>query len=185
MKSGAVRLYTTTAEGKELTLDILAAGHLFGEIGSLVTDSNIYAVTLEDSVICTMEYEQFKLILRQNPEIAIAFIELMSKRVQEVEQFLEHMAYSSVRKRLLFLLYKLSEKFGEPPMGEAAAREKSEWVQLNIELTHQELASMTGNIRETITETLNVLTAEGILEKSGPRKPLLINTARLKGALEV
>lgn len=34
VKSGAVRLYTMSMEGKELTLDVLAAGHLFGEIGA-------------------------------------------------------------------------------------------------------------------------------------------------------
>lgn len=183
VKSGTVRLYSVTAEGKELTLDVLGTGHIFGDIGSLVSDHNVHAIALEESVICTMDYEQFKFLLREKPELGIRFIEIMSARIKEVEELLEHMAYSSVRKRLLFLLYKLSTKFAENSGTEAEGAGQTEWVKLKVELTHQELASMTGNIRETVTETLNQLMAEGILKKNGSRKALWIHTERLKKAL--
>lgn len=183
VKSGAVRLYTITAEGRELTLDVLAAGHLFGEIGSLVSDSSVYAVTLEDSIICTMDYEQFRGLISEKPQLGITFIEIMSARIKEVEELLGHMAYSSVRHRLLFLLNKLAGKFGASLDGQAGDAEQTEWVELKVELTHQELASMMGSIRETVTETLNLLAAEGILKKNGGRKPLWINPDRLKRAL--
>jgi len=183
VKSGAVRLYTITAEGKELTLDVLAAGHLFGEIGSLVSDSSVYAVTLEESIICTMDYGQFKWLIREKPQLGITFIEIMSARIKEVEELLGHMAYSSVRQRLLYLLYKLMNKFGGSPDGQEGDAVQTEWVELKVELTHQELASMTGSIRETVTEALNLLAAEGILKKNRGRKPLWINSDRLKRAL--
>ncbi|WP_420799713.1 Crp/Fnr family transcriptional regulator [Paenibacillus mesophilus] len=183
VKSGAVRLYSMTAEGRELTLDVLAAGHLFGEIGSLVSESSMYAVTLEDSIICTIDYEQFKSLLREKPELSIKFIEIMSARIKEVEELLEHMAYSSVRIRLLYLLHKLANKFGENSIGKESEAVQHDWIKLGVELTHQELASMTGCIRETVTETLNRLAAEGILIKSGVRQPLWVHIDRLKDEL--
>ena len=58
-----------------------------------------------------------------------------------MEELLEYMAYGSVRERLLLLLHKLASKFS--PGSEAA----QDWMPLEIELTHQELATMTGSIR--------------------------------------
>jgi len=184
VKSGKVRLYKLTDGGRELTIDILGVGNIFGEVGSFTTGTqNIYAVTLEESHICTIDHVKFKRIIREKPDLALRFIEMVSVRLKEVEELLEHMAYASVRKRLLFLLYKLSEKFqADLPLLEGDAPER-EWTRLDVELTHQELASLTGSTRETITEILNALAAEGILKKGRLRKPLEIRIDRLKAEL--
>ncbi len=116
-------------------------------------------------------------LLRENFKIALHFIEIISTRLKEVEEMMEHMAYGSVRKRLLFLLHKLSEKFGSGTT--------QEWIELEVKLTHQELASMMGSIRETVSEQLTQLAAEGIVSKEGLRKPLRVHPERLKMAWEV
>lgn len=43
---------------------------------------------------------------------------------------------------------------------------------------------MMGCIRETVTETLHELTAEGVVKKAGLRKPLWLHQERLREALE-
>ncbi|UOK57686.1 Crp/Fnr family transcriptional regulator [Bacillus sp. OVS6] len=114
IKSGNVRLYKLSEGGKEFTIDILGTGHVFGEIGSFTTGSeNMYAETWEDSIICTIDKNQFEKIIHDRPSVSLKFIEMVSNRLKEVEELLEYMAYSSVRKRLLFLLHKLAVKFGE------------------------------------------------------------------------
>ncbi|MBD0382200.1 Crp/Fnr family transcriptional regulator [Paenibacillus sedimenti] len=185
VKSGTVRLYKLTEDGKELTLDVLGAGHLFGEIGSFTTGSdNTYAETLEDSVICTIDNEQFKDLIRERPVMALKFIEIVSSRLREVQEMLEHLAYGSVRKRLLFLLYKLSQKFGvRSPIAEGGKGD-AVWLDLNVKLTHEELASMLGSIRETVTHLINEFAAEGIVKKSGSRRSLSIQPESLKTALQ-
>lgn len=183
VKSGVVRLYHITGEGKELTIDLLGTGNLFGEIASFAAgDPHTYAVTIEDAVICSIDHVQFRQVMTERPELALRFIEIISARLKEVEELLERMAYGSVRQRLLFLLHKLSEKFKRDiPVREEGA--DPSWVQLEVELTHQELASMTGSIRETVTAMMNELAAEGIVRKEGPRKRLWIHADRLKAAL--
>ncbi|MFE5321245.1 Crp/Fnr family transcriptional regulator [Paenibacillus sp. NPDC056579] len=182
IKSGTVRLYRVTESGKELTVDLLGAGHLFGEIGSFTTGSGgFYAETAEDSVICTIGKGQFEQLITERPQLALTFIEIVSSRLKEVEELLEQMAYGSVKRRLLFLLQKLSDKFGsEPGTGE----EEHGWVELNVTLTQQELATMTGSIRETVADLLNGLASEGIVKKAGQRKPLRIHAERLSAALQ-
>lgn len=177
IKSGTVRLYKITEEGKELTLDILGTGHLFGEITSFRTGVPLFAVTMEDSVICEMDSEQFRKVITEKPELALKYIEIVTARLQETEDMLEYMAYGSVRKRLLFLFNKLVTKFNSGP------RSDGEWIPFPVEMTHQELASMTGSIRETVTPILNQLVDEGILRKEGNRKPYWIHRSRLQAAL--
>ena len=177
IKSGKVRLYKLTAEGKELTLDILGAGHLFGEMTSFHTGSAMFAITMEDSVICEIESRQFRRLIGEKPDLALKYIELVTGRLKEMEELLEYMAYGSVRERLLFLLHKLASKFS--PGSEAA----QDWMPLEIELTHQELATMTGSIRETVTPIINQLVSEGVLRKEGARKPYSIHRSRLEAAI--
>ncbi len=181
IKSGKVRLYRLTESGKELTVDILETGHVFGEIGTFTTGSeNLYAEAWEDSVICRIDREQFEKIIRENPSISLKLLEIISSRLKEVEELLEYMAYSSTRKRLLFLLNKLTEKFGDKLSSNSA----EEWAALDIYITHQELASMMGSIRETVTALLNEFNAEGIVRKSGRRGTMEVHSVRLKCALK-
>ncbi|MGG4495914.1 Crp/Fnr family transcriptional regulator [Brevibacillus reuszeri] len=183
VKSGMVRLYKLSEGGKELTVDLLRVGHIFGEIGSFtISSENMYAEAWEDCVICTINKPQFEQLMREKPELALHFIEIISTRLKEVEEMMEHMAYGSVRKRLLYLLHKLSEKFGSGfSMGENEDTDRK-WIELEVKLTHQELASIMGSIRETVTEQLTELAAEGIVSKEGQRKPLRVHPERLKMA---
>ncbi|WP_394138943.1 Crp/Fnr family transcriptional regulator [Cytobacillus oceanisediminis] len=181
IKSGKVRLYRLTESGKEFTVDILETGHVFGEIGTFTTGSeNLYAETWEDSVICRIDRVQFEKIICENPSIALKLLEIISSRLKEVEELLEYMAYSSVKKRLLFLLNKLTEKFGD----KLSSRSPGDWIALDIHITHQELAMMMGSIRETVTALLNELNAEGIVRKAGRRGTIEVHVARLKCALK-
>jgi CRP-like cAMP-binding protein len=183
VKSGAVRLYTLTEGGKEFTVDVLTDGDMFGDTGSFTMESGTFAVALEESIICKWDYERFTEIIREKPELAIKYIEMISVRLREVEELLEYMAYSNVKQRLLFLLYKLSLKFGVNPGIEDSEGEAG-WVKLDVDVTHQELASMAGSIRETVTEMLSQFAAEGIIRKTGYRKPMWIQTERLLESLK-
>lgn len=93
---------------------------------------------------------------------------------------MEQMASGTVRSKLLFLLHRLSEKFGEPLYDDTP----TEWIQLGVKVTHKELANMIGSIRETVTEGLNHFISEGIINKTNTRGYFLVHCERLKEALE-
>jgi len=55
-------------------------------------------------------------------------------------------------------------------------------TRLDIELTHQELASMIGSARETVTATLSALSRDRTVETG--RKEILINKRKAAAALQ-
>lgn len=67
------------------------------------------------------------------------------------------MCIGDVRYRTLFLLPKLSEKSG--------TRDK-EWQSLNMKITHEDIATMVGSSRETISLLMSKLKKEGLLKKA-------------------
>lgn len=179
VKSGMVRLYRISKTGKELTVDLLGEGNIFGEIELFTTWSDgLYAETVEDSIICSIDKVQFEEVVKAHPVLGLKMIEIISLRLKEVEEMLELMAYGSVRKRLLYLLYKLSQKFGRKGDTDEG------WVQLEVKLTHQELASTAGSIRETVTEQLKNFESEGLISKDGLRSPISVQPERIVRAME-
>lgn len=183
VKEGTVKLYKLSDGGKELTVDLLGTGHIFGEIGSFTTGSeNLYAAAWEDAVICSIDREQFEGILSAKPALAFVFIEALASRLKEMEEMLEHMAYGSVRKRVLYLLGKLQHKFGAENAEESGT--DAGWIRLEVRLTHQELAGMAGSIRETVTDLLGKLAAEGIVRGTGHREALQVHPGKLRAALK-
>jgi len=183
IKRGKVRMYTMTNNGKELTIDVLGSGHVFGEISLFAPGSHyIYTKAIEDSVICSIDKVQFEQIIKEKPDIALKVIKILSTRLKEMEEMMEQMAYGSVRNKLLFLLNRLSEKFGEPLYEHADG--ENEWIQLGVKVTHQELASMMGSIRETVTEILNELISEGVVNRTSTRGIFIIHLKRLKETIE-
>lgn len=179
VKSGKVRLYRLLKSGKDITVDLLGEGHVFGDAGWLANGSEgLYAEALEDSVICSIGQNQLEAMIHSNPELGMKLVGIMASRLKEMEEMLEYIAYGSVRKRLLYLLGKLSQKFGEETGGGEG------WVRLNVQLTHQELASMAGSIRETVTEQLNRFASEGLIDKGSLRPPVRVHPERLSAAIE-
>lgn len=176
-------MYTISTNGKELTVDVLGSGDVFGEISLFAPGSHlIYAKAIEDSVICSINKAQFEHMILEKPVIALKIIKILSTRLKEMEEMMEQVAYGSVRGKLLFLLNKLSIKFGEPLTNNAGV--ETDWIQLGVKVTHQELASMMGSIRETVTELLNGLISEGVLNRTSPRGFFIIHRQRLEEAIE-
>lgn len=183
IKSGKVRMYTISNDGKELTIDVLGTGHVFGEISLFAPGPHyIYSKAIEDSVICSIDKVQFEQTIMEKPDIALKIIKILSTRLKEMEEMMEQMAYGSVRNKLLFLLNRLSEKFGEPL--KEHADDENEWIQLGVKVTHQELASMMGSVRETVTELLNELISEGVVNRTSTRGFFIIHLKRLKETIE-
>ena len=78
----------------------------------------------------------------------------MGLRRQSVERRLKSLLFRSNRERLVHLLLELAEKYGHPT---------PEGTLIGIKLSHQDLASMIGSTRETVTVLLGELQAAGDL----------------------
>jgi CRP-like cAMP-binding protein len=173
LKKGQVRLYRMNKNGKQFTVDILVDGNIFGETSTLsLTDDQIYAEAMTDSYLCILGKSEFEKFIEKNPKIALKFINILSTRLKELYSLSEKIALGDVKYRILYLLLKLSEKTG---------RRKNEWQTIDMKLTHQDIASMIGSTRETVSAIISQLKKEGFIKKG---EQFAINVAKASEVIE-
>ncbi|WP_017380536.1 Crp/Fnr family transcriptional regulator [Paenisporosarcina sp. TG-14] len=158
LKKGQVRLYRMNSQGKQFTTDILVDGNVFGETESfMLTDQQTYAEAMTDCYLCTMDKGKFEDFIRTTPDVSIKLIQILSNRLKDTYDLSEKIALGDIRYRTLFLLLKMSEKSGQ--------REK-EWQTIKMKFTHEDIATMVGSSRESISLLMSKLKKEGLLKKT-------------------
>lgn len=152
---GRVRIYHLTNEGKQAILAIVDPGELFGEL-SLVGEAarDEFAEAMEPSTVVLVPREDIQTLMAECPDVALGVTRLMGMRRQRIERRLKSLLFRSNRERLIHLLVELAEKYG---------RQTDDGVVIGIKLSHQELASIIGSTRETVTVLLGELQSEGSL----------------------
>ncbi len=147
LRSGRVRLYKLSPEGRALTLVVLEPVTIFGEmtlVGQWMHDS--FAETMIESVIGLMGRNALRQILATYPQVALSFMELMGQRLRAMESKLADIAFKSVPQRLATVLLNLA---GVPNSQMSAAEPPTV-----VRYTHQQLAEMIGSYRETVTKAI-------------------------------
>lgn len=153
LKEGRIKLTRLSEEGKELTLDILEPGDIFGELtlaGEHERETN--AVALEDSLLCTINRKDFEDLLSKIPYLSLAITKWIGLRLRKIENRLEDMIFQDVRSRLISTLMELARQYGVPVQ---------KGRKITIRLSHQEIANLIGATRETVTLELNNLKKNG------------------------
>ena len=166
LKKGRVQLYRIAPNGKKLVMATLGPGAIFGEM-SLVGQGmhNTFAESMDECVLCVMSRSDVERLVQEKPEVAFRFVEALGKRLTQLEARLEDIAFKSIPARLASLLLKLNEEQGGR--------------QTVNGYTHQDLSEMLGTYRETITQTLNDLKADGLVSIAR-KQVVLLNMPRLR-----
>lgn len=156
LKEGRVKVSKLSEDGREMTLEILEPGEIFGESAIFNDDDRrtTMAEALDDAMVCIMYQNEFEEILKRQPDLAMKFTREIGSKSREMESKLEDMVFRNVPARLAHLLLKLEKKHGKKlPSG----------IKLDVTLTHLEIANLIGSTRETTTTTLNNLKDEGLI----------------------
>ncbi|MBM78999.1 MAG: transcriptional regulator [Planctomycetaceae bacterium] len=168
--SGRVKLYHITADGKQSSLAFIEAGEVFGELTVLDAGKREgFAETVSKSSIILIPGDEMRLLMEEASSVALGITRLIGFRRRSVERRLKSLMFRSNRDRLISLLLELSERYGEPtPDGSY----------LDVKLSHQDMASMIGSTRETVTLTLGELQYERLI-KIQRRRITLVNIESL------
>lgn len=175
LTSGRIRLYHVTAEGKETVLAFIDPGEIFGEL-SLFGQSQReeFAEAMEKSTVVRIPGDEMQKLMSDRPEIILQVSRLMGLRRQRIERRLKALLFRSNRDRLVYLLLELAERYGQP---------SPEGVKIGIRLSHQDMASMIGSTRETVTVLLGELQyARSLIVKR--RQIILTNLEQLADVLD-
>jgi CRP/FNR family transcriptional regulator, cyclic AMP receptor protein len=149
---GEVKAVQTTEDGKEIILAMHHAGELFGEI-SLIDGKTIPArvVAVRDSLTVIISKREF-FSLVENDRIRDRFLQILCARLRQSWEIIQMLNFNNASQRVRMLLLILSQKYGKKTDGE---------VVLNVKLTHQSIAEMTGLTRETVTRVIDKWQRDG------------------------
>ncbi len=152
---GWVKIRTYNLDGKEVTLNILGKGELFGEMAALdEVPRSTDVITLVPTIIGNMPAQDFVQLLTTEPQSGIRLAQLMARRLRQVNRRLRLRESDSVSRVADILLF-LADGQGKP--GEQGIEIPN--------LPHRELSSLSGLARETVTRVLSKLEKKGLIQR--------------------
>jgi len=153
VRSGSLRVYIMSEEGKDITLYRLLKGDMCMLSASCVLQSITFEVIVdaeEDSECCIISGPAFKQVSERNPEIRIFALETAVSRFSDVMWVMQQILFMSIDKRLAIFLH------------DEALRTGSDTIQL----TQEQIAKYIGSAREVVSRMLKYFANEGIVEVS-------------------
>ena len=156
LRQGRVKLSVLSGSGKEVAIDIIRQGEIFGEF-ALIDESVRSNMTqaLDDVSIWVFNKRDFTHLLMTLPTLAISYIRLVGDRRRRMEKKLSDITSKTVSARVCELLHDLALGISEL---ETVARDYL------VPLMHHDIASLIGASRQTTTSVLNDLERRGIIE---------------------
>lgn len=159
VKSGKVKIIKMTDDGREHIIHILGPGDLFAEV--LLFNNRPYPATAiagEDARVGIIKNTDLERLVLTNNAIALQLIKALSQRLLYAQQKIKNLALNDVTARTAETLLRLGREHG---------RQTTKGIEINLDLSRQDLASLVGTTRETVTRTLSVLKKDGLIEFDG------------------
>lgn len=157
LEKGKVKIYRSHEYGKELIINLCKQGDFFGYTALL--DESAYlesAEALEDCTIVQIPKEDFYALLNNNHGVMKRFVKLLSNEIQEKEDQLLKMAYSSVKKRVAEALLLLQKRY----------KENSD-NKFSMSISREDLANIVGTATESLIRTLSDFREDKLIEIKG------------------
>jgi len=169
--SGKIKLTKAAPDGRENLLSVHGPGEMFGELSlfdPIPRTSSATAVT--NAELAGVAHEDLRSWLTTRPEVAIHLLQALAKRLRRINEVKADLVFTDVPGRVAKALLDLAERFGVPtPAG----------IQVNHDLTQEELAQLVGASRETVNKALADFAARGWLQLAA-KSVLLTDVDRLR-----
>jgi CRP/FNR family transcriptional regulator len=155
IKSGLVKISKLSRDGREHILHVLNEGHVFAEVTLFSnTEYPATAEVLEDAEIGIIKNEDLEKVIKENPDLSLQMIKYLNKRLVEAHMKIRNLALYDTYERTAQALVKLAEDYG---------KKSSKGVNLDINISRQELANIVGTTRETVIRALTAFKKERLI----------------------
>lgn len=157
IKTGYVKIGMYDESGSEIILDILKQGDWFGEItlGASKRQGEFAVALTNDTILCNFNSKNLEEIFKKRPELAIRFTKKIGVQQLSLTRRFSSIIFKDARQRLI-------DFFKEQIDNADIAQKKN--IELPNYLTHQDIASLNGLARQTVSTLLGQLKEEGILD---------------------
>lgn len=173
ISNGMVKITKNTATGKEQILNILTVGDFLGESNILgsTSESNVSAIAVKNTELCTISRKDLEGILYDNPSICLKLLSELNKRLVEVENLTKNLSNNNPEARICCMILEFADKYGVEKNGE---------IEIELPLNREGMANYCGIARETLSRKLSHLEKEEVIKLVGTKKIIVKNIELLE-----
>jgi len=145
---GSVRISTGSADGKEVTLNTIRTGEVFGEIALLDgRPRSADATAIEDCDLLVIERRTFLPFLLSNQDLVLRMLAVLCQRLRQTSDALGDIVMLDLPGRLARLLLRLADDHGSAtPAG----------VRIEFKLSQRDIGTRVASSRESVNKQLHV-----------------------------
>lgn len=158
VRSGKLRVYLA-GENRELSLSFLEPGDIF------TTHTPTYIETVTLAELWVMDTETFAYRLARDPSATPEMMRVLGRMLNDAVYLIEDLAFREVPARLARFLLGLAERRGKS--------HTNGWL-IALDLGTEDIASLLGSTRQTVSSLINQWERSGILQRQGRHSVLLI-----------
>ena len=168
---GKIKLTRAAADGRENLLSVLGPGEMFGELSLFdPRPRTASAIAVTDSRLGALAHDDLRSWLTGRPDVALHLLQALAQRLRRANDVMADLVFTDVPGRVAKALLDLADRFGEV---------REDGLQVNHDLTQEELAQLVGASRETVNKALADFAARGWLQLTA-KSVLLIEPERLR-----
>jgi CRP-like cAMP-binding protein len=159
--SGRVKLTQLSNAGQQVIMRVITPGLLFAAIG--IVENATYPVSAQaaaDSRVLVWTQQAMLGLIEQYPAVALAALRVMGAQVREFQDRYRELATERVERRLARAILRLATQTG---------RKTEEGVLLDLTLTRQDLAEMSGTTLFTVSRILSQWESQGLVQTGRER----------------
>lgn len=158
---GRVRLSQVTAEGHQIVVRFIAPGEAFAVVATLSNSlAPVSAEAVDDCLALAWDGETVAALMKRYPQLALNGLDLLASRVREFQDRLRELVTERVERRIARALLRLARQTG---------RKVEDGVLIDMPLSRQDLAQMTGTTLYTVSRTLKRWDDQGLIEAGRAR----------------
>ncbi len=156
LTQGYVRQYIISDLGMELTLNILQPISYFPMVWAINSTPNVYYYEALTAIeVGRAPQKKVLEFIKDKPELILDMMSELLNRYTESLTRIEHLVFSDAYRRVISVLLYLARHFGEKSGDE---------IIVKLRFTHQNIASLVGVARETVSIELARLAQSGLVE---------------------
>lgn len=160
VRTGLVKIFKTSAGGKEQVLRLIAAGHTFNEVPALDGGPNPASVAaLERCIIYEICRTDLHTLIMTRPEVAAAVVRSLTEALRHLVALVEDLSLRHVTARVAKILLDQEITSQQTPRA--------------YHLTQQEMAALAGTAREVVGRSLKELEIAGAIQMRQGRVTVL------------
>jgi CRP/FNR family transcriptional regulator len=146
--AGAVKIFKTSADGKEQILSIVRPQEAFNEVPVFNGGINpASAQAMTPVMLYGLERNDVQSILKSQPQVALNVIGIMAKRLRHMVSLVEELSFKRVISRVAGILLDYA----------------GDGVAPGARLTQRDMAAMAGTAREVVARSLKTLEDDGVI----------------------